>query len=45
MKAISFSLDNFDFVINSFDFPSVNGVVAVVDNAIAMALKHIGKSG
>ena len=45
MKAISFSLDNFDLVINSFDFASVDRVVAVVDDTIAMAFKHIGKSG
>jgi hypothetical protein len=38
------SLDDFDASVNTFDFPSINGVTAVIGNTVTMAFKHYGKS-
>ena len=43
MEAICFSLNDFDLVVYAFDFTRVDGVIAVVDNPISMALDHFSK--
>ena len=45
MEPISFSFNDFDFVVNPFDFASMNGVVAMIDDAVTVAIKHLGKTG
>ena len=45
MESIGFPFYYFDFVVNSFDFSSMDGIITVVDNAVSMSLKHVGKSG
>jgi len=44
MEAICFSLHDFDLIVNPFDFTSVYGMVAVVDNTVTVTLKSVGKS-
>ena len=36
MEAVRLSFDNLDLVVNSFEFASVDCVVAVVQNAISV---------
>ena len=36
MVAIGFSLNDFDFVVNSFELSSVNLIFAVIEDAIAI---------
>jgi len=43
MEAIRFTFDDFDFVVNAFDFPGMDGIIAVIDNTVAMTFKHFCK--
>jgi hypothetical protein len=45
MEAICFSFDDFDLIVDAFDLPGVDRIIAVIDNTVAMALKHVGKTG
>ena len=45
MEAVRLSFDNLDLVVNSFEFASVDCVVAVVQNAISVPVQHVGKTG
>jgi hypothetical protein len=38
MKAICLAFDDLDLVVHPFDFAGVNGVLAVVENAISVPL-------
>lgn len=40
MKAISFTFNDLDFVINPFQFTGMDGIFTMVQDAIAMAFKH-----
>ncbi len=43
MKPISFSFDNFDLIINPFEFTGMNFIVAVIQDSVAVFCKHICK--
>ncbi len=43
MESIGFSFNNLYFVIQPFKLFGVNGVIAVIEDAVAMTLKHRGK--
>jgi len=43
MKAVGFSLDDLDLVVDPLQLPGVDGVVAVVEDPIAISLQHPGK--
>jgi hypothetical protein len=43
MEAIRFSFNDFDLVIDAFDFPGMDGIITVINNAVTMALKHFCK--
>jgi len=43
VESICFTLNDLYLVIHPFEFSSVNGVVAVVENTVAMSFKHVGK--
>ena len=43
VKSICFTLNDLYFVIHTFEFSGVNGVVAVVEDTVAMSFKHVGK--
>jgi len=45
MKAMCFAFDNFDLVVNTFDFPRMDRMIAVINDTVTMALKHVGKIG
>jgi hypothetical protein len=45
MITIGSSFDDFDFVVDSLQLPSVNGMVAVVEDPIAMSLDGISELG
>ena len=40
MKAVGFTFNDFDFIINPFQFTGMDGILTMVQNAIAMAFKH-----
>lgn len=40
MKTIGFTFNDLDFVINPFQLTSMEGILTMVQNAIAMAFKH-----
>jgi len=44
VEAIGFSFNDLYFVIDPFQLSSVNGEIAVIQNAIAISLQHLGKS-
>ena len=44
MKAVGFTFNDFDFVINPFQFTGMDRVFTMVQNAIAMAFKHFYKA-
>ena len=43
MKSIGFSFDNFDFIINPFEFTRMNFTVTVIQDSVAVFCKHICK--
>jgi len=43
MEPISFTFYNLNLVINAFQLSGMNGVLAVIQDAIAISIKHIGK--
>ena len=43
MESISFTFNDLNFIINPFEFARMNGVLAVIQDAIAISIKHIGK--
>jgi hypothetical protein len=43
MKSISFSFDNFDLIINPFEFTGMNFIVTVIQDSVAVFCKHICK--
>jgi len=43
MKTIGFTFNDLDFVIHPFQFAGVDGVITMVQNTIAVSLKHFGK--
>lgn len=45
MKAVRFAFDDLDLVIDPFDFAGVDRVIAVVQNAVAIAAQHLDKPG
>ena len=44
MKTLCFAFDDLDLVIAPFDSASVNGVVAVVENAVSIPFKGFCKA-
>jgi len=32
MEAMGFAFDNFDLLVSAFDFPGMDGMIAVIDN-------------
>jgi len=44
-KAIRLAPDDLDPVVHPFDFAGVNGVRAVVENAISVPLQRLGEAG
>ena len=40
MESISFSFNDFYLVIHPFKFSGVNGVIAVIENTVAISLQH-----
>jgi len=40
MKAVGFTFNDLDFVINPFQFTGMDGIFTMVQDAIAMAFKH-----
>jgi len=44
MKTIGFTFNDLDFVINPFQLTSMEGILTMVQNAIAMAFKHFYKA-
>lgn len=44
MKAICFSFDDFDLVVNAFNFAGMDRIITVIDNPVAMTLQHVGKA-
>jgi len=40
MKAVGFTFNDFDFVINPLQFTGMDGIFTMVQDAIAMAFKH-----
>ena len=43
VESICLTFNDLYLVIHPFEFPGVNGVVAVVENTVAMSFKHVGK--
>jgi hypothetical protein len=44
MKAVGFTFNDFDFVINPLQFTGMDGIFTMVQDAIAMAFKHFYKA-
>ena len=44
VKTISFTFNDLNLVINPFQFSSMNGIVTMIKDAIAMAFKHFYKA-
>jgi len=44
VKAISFAFNDFNFVINPFQFSGMDRVLTMVKDAITMAFKHFYKT-
>ena len=44
MKAVGFTFNDFNFVINPFQFTGMDGIVTMVQDAITMAFKHFDKA-
>jgi len=44
MRTISLAFNEFDFVIHPFQSASMDGILTMVHDAIAMAFKHVCKS-
>lgn len=44
VKAISFTFNDFNFVINPFQFTGMDGILTMVKDAITMAFKHFYKT-
>ena len=44
MKAVGFTFNDFDFVINPFQFTGMDWIFTMVQYAIAMAFKHFYKA-
>ena len=44
MKAVCFSLDDFNLVIHAFDFTGVNLVITMIQDTVSVSLKHISKA-
>ena len=45
MVTIGFAFDDFDFVVDSFQFASMNGMVTVIEDSVPIAFKGFGKRG
>ncbi len=43
METVRLAFDNFYFVVHPFDFSCVKGEIALVDNAVAMPVEHLGE--
>ena len=44
MKAVGFTLDNFDFVINRFQFTGMDGIFTMLQDAITMSTGMVPKN-
>jgi hypothetical protein len=44
VETIGFTFNDFYLVIHPFKFSSMNGVIAVIEDAIAIAIQHPGKA-
>jgi len=44
MEAVGFTFNDFDFIINPFQFAGMDGIFTMVQDAIAMAFKHFCKA-
>lgn len=45
MVSISFAFDEFDFVVDSFQFAGMNGVVTVIEDSVPIPFEGFGKLG
>lgn len=45
MEAISLSFDDFDLVVDAFQFAGMDGIIAVVEIPKAVSFEHVGKFG
>ena len=43
MEPVSFTFYNLNFIIKPFQISGMNGVLAVIQDAITISVKHIGK--
>ncbi len=43
VESIGFSFNDFYLVIHPFKFSGVNGVIAVIEDTVAMSFQHVGK--
>jgi len=43
MKAVGLTLDELDLVVHPFQFAGVDGVLTVIEDAVAVTLQHLGK--
>ena len=40
MEPVSFTLNDFYFVINPFEFSGMNGVITMIQDAVAVTFQH-----
>jgi len=44
VESIGLSFNDFYFIIHPFKFSSVNGVIAVIEDTVAISFQHFDKS-
>lgn len=45
MEAVGFSFNDFDFIINAFQFAGVDRVLTMIQDPILVPFQHFGKAG
>ena len=43
MESIGFTLYDFNFIINAFEFAGVDRILAMIKDAITVSIQHFGK--
>ena len=44
MKTISFAFNDFDFVIDPFQFAGIDWIITMVQNTVAIAFNHLSEA-
>lgn len=44
MKAVGFTFDDFNFIVNPFQLTSMDGIFTMINDAITVAFKHFYKT-